>query len=71
MTLIGEEIGLQVRAHILRTYRKQKHAAERWGISQAFISKVVTGKVPPPKWLLDEMGLVRRVIYMAKDDALW
>lgn len=64
-------IGLRVRIHILRTYGKQKHAAEKWGVSKTFISKVVNEKSPPPAWLLEEMGLERRVIYVATEGGLW
>lgn len=64
-------IGLRIRVHIIRTYRNQKLAAERWGVTQSFLSAIVTERKPPPAWLLDEMGLERRVIYVQKKEALW
>lgn len=64
-------IGLLVRIHIIRTYGKQKNAAEKWGVSQAYVTKVVNEKSPPPAWLLEEMGLERRVIYIAPEGDLW
>ena len=64
-------IGWQIRVHIVKTYGRQKMAAERWGVSQSFISALVTERKAPPAWLLDEMGLQRQVIYVPKEDSLW
>lgn len=64
-------IGLRIRIHIVRTYGKQKNAAQKWGVSQAYVSKLVNEESPPPTWLLEEMGLERRVIYVAHEGGLW
>ena len=42
--------------YITKTYGSQARAARHWGVSDAYISAVVSGKKTPPKWLLKEMG---------------
>lgn len=71
MKTATEGIGLRVKVHILKTYGNQKVAAERWNTSQSYLSSIVTERKAPPKWLLDELGLERRVIYVEKKDSLW
>jgi len=42
--------------YITKTYGNQARAARHWGVSDAYISAVASGKKTPPKWLLKEMG---------------
>lgn len=59
-------IGEKVRAHIAQKYGTQAKAAKAWGVSGAMVSQVVRGGKVPPKYMLDEIGLERRVIYVEK-----
>ena len=43
--------------HIRKTYRNQSEAAERYGVSKAFISSVTKGKRNPTEQMLSDIGL--------------
>lgn len=61
-------IGEKVRSYIAQKYGTQAKAAKAWGVSGAMVSQVVRGGKVPPKYILDEMGLERRVIYVPKGE---
>jgi len=44
--------------HIRRKYALQKTAAEAWGVSSPFVSKVLHGRALPTKVMLDDAGIV-------------
>jgi predicted phage gp36 major capsid-like protein len=58
------EIRAALREHIKDKYRTQTAAGEAWGVKQAFISAVLTGRAPPPQYMLDEIGFRRVVTYV-------
>lgn len=62
------KIGEKVRVYIVEEYGTQAKAAKSWGVSEAMVSQVVHGKIPPPKWMLNDLGLERRVIYVPKGE---
>ena len=47
--------------HFRVTYRRQQDAAKALGVSDAFISAVLTGRKPIPDYILAEAGLRREV----------
>lgn len=55
-----------VRAHIKKVYGTQRHAAEHWGKSQAYISAVLSGEKMMPDYMANDAGyqLVQR-------EAMW
>jgi hypothetical protein len=59
----GIDICAELRAHVARKYGKQKHAAAAWGVSNAFVSSVLSGRKTPTEQILADAGLVRAVIY--------
>ena len=61
-------IGKTIRAYIIEEYGTQSKAARVWGVSTAMVSQVVMDKIPPPKWMLNELGLEKRVVYVAKGE---
>ena len=61
-------IGQKIRAYIIEEYGSQSKAARQWGVSTAMVSQVVMDKKPPPKWMLNELGLEKRVIYVPKGE---
>jgi len=60
-------IGDKVRAHIIQKYGTQQAAAKAWGVSTSMVSQVVHGVVQPPAWILEDMGLERKVTYVPKE----
>lgn len=57
----------ELRAHIARKYVKQARAAEAWGVSGPYVSKVLNGNAPPTKVMLDDAGIERRpAVYVRK-----
>ena len=48
--------------HIRRRFKRQKVAAEFYGCSDAMISAIATGKKPPTKEILADIGVTREVI---------
>lgn len=59
----------ELRAHVARKYHKQCHAAKAWGLSDAFVSAVLTGRKPPTQAILDDAGLIRVISYHRKEGA--
>lgn len=53
----------ELRAHVARKYRRQRFAAEAWGVSQPFVSLVLSGRKAPTQQILDDAGIVRTVSY--------
>lgn len=53
----------ELRAHVARKYRRQRFAAEAWGVSTAFVSAVLTGRKSPTQQILDDAGIVRTISY--------
>ena len=52
----------EFRAYIKAKYGNQKLAAEAWGVSDAFVSSVSTGRQPPSEAMLREIGYQRLVV---------
>lgn len=52
-----------LRTHVAAHYGNQRRAAAAWGVTQQFVSLVLTGKCPPNDVILDDVGLVRVVVY--------
>lgn len=52
----------EFRAHIKTNYGNQKKAAQAWGVSDAFVSSVSTGRQHPSEAMLNEIGYQRFVI---------
>ena len=52
----------EFRAHIKATYGNQKKAAEAWGVSDAFVSSVSTGRQHPSETMLKEVGYQRFMV---------
>lgn len=67
---MSREIDLlpELRAYVARTYKRQCVAAKAWGVSDAFVSAVLTGRKQPTAAILDEVGLVRVVTYQRKGE---
>lgn len=52
----------EFRAHIKYSYGNQKLAAKAWGVSEAYVSAVSTGRQPPSGSMLSEVGYQRLVV---------
>ena len=59
-----------LRMHIALRYKRQRNAARRWGVSDAYISSVLLGKKRPSQKILDEIGLREKITveYVSNDD---
>jgi len=56
-TTIGkDEFLADISAYIARRHGTQAAAAKDWGVSAAYVSKVVKGYARTPWWLMDELG---------------
>lgn len=61
-------IGPHVKAHMQQKYgRWTQTAANNLGVSPSYLCQVETGKKAPSKKILDDMDLVKVVIYVPKD----
>lgn len=54
-----DEMAHEMKVHVIRKYRSQAAAAAHWKVSAAMVSKVVTGKIDPPGYMLADAGLER------------
>jgi len=70
VTYTSETIGQEVQRHIDAKYGAKhgydKVAAYEFGIHRVSLSLILHGKRPPPKKVLDEMGLEKVVMYVRK-----
>jgi len=57
--LAGDEVMEIIFWHFRRNFRNQKEAGEHYGCSNAFISAVQSGKKPPTKKMMADMGINR------------
>jgi len=59
-----------LRAHVARKYGKQIRAAEAWGVSPVFVSRVLSGQKQPTEAILADAGIQRNITYtyVFKDD---
>lgn len=55
----GEEFTKKLLKHILINYRYMTRYADHLGVSKAYISAVVSGKKPPSKAILKDIGMER------------
>lgn len=54
-----EELGHKLRVHIVSKYRTQSEAAKHWGVSDAYVSRIIRGHSEPTDVMLEEIGLKR------------
>ena len=50
------DITTELRVHIARKYKTQREAATAWGVSEAFVSSVLSGKNKPSEVMLEDAG---------------
>lgn len=50
--------------YIFINHRTQKNAARYWGVSEAFVSAVVTGRKAPNGVMLQDVGLIPVKAYL-------
>lgn len=53
------DITAELRAHVARKYGKQHRAAVAWGVSGAYVSRVLSGLAPPTETMLSDAGYER------------
>lgn len=58
MKFVPENIGDAVRMYVRVNYRSSKDAARHFGISQGYLSGMMTGVRRPTQKVLDAMGMV-------------
>lgn len=54
---------------ILKQYDSQKQAAERWGVSEAYLSDVIRGRREPGELILNALHYKRVVSYEPDADS--
>jgi predicted transcriptional regulator len=54
-----QELLHKLRVHIVDKYKTQKKAADHWGFSSTYISRILNGHNEPTEAMLSEMGLKR------------
>lgn len=50
------DIAAELKAYVKEKYGRQTHAARAWGVSDAFVSAVLTGRKNPTREMLEEAG---------------
>lgn len=68
MTYDRSTIAAQVKAHMRSKYgRWNLTAAHNLGVTAAYISNVMAGRRGPSKKILDDMNLMKVVVYVEKE----
>lgn len=62
-----EEVRRRLREYIYSRWPSQDAAADSLGCAQSYLCRVLLGKRPVPDWLLTEIGMKRRRVWLYED----